>query len=207
MPAGVHARETPSSSLLVNISTALAHVNKELRQIRKKERLKTKLPHQLLTASKILFSRCGDRQLLLDFLKWKTAADQVEVNRWASEVTKWKELASQDDCKVYADGSATLTLRRAAVLLAKFTAERSLHSWVQQQNVTLGISPATAVVLQELPKHGLQGKARALPEARRKHRSSLQFLRRWRKRWGVRQGKIPIGEQLDSKELLLKVFT
>ncbi len=168
--------------------------------------MKAQLPQHVLAASKILFSRSRDGQLLLEFLKWKTAGDKGDINRWANEVTSWMERAKEGDCRAYADGNATLTLRRAAALLDKFSAERSLRGWVQQQNVTLGIAPATAVVLQELAKHGLQGKARAAPDARRKHRSSLQFLRRWRGRWGMRQGKIPTGEQLDSKELLLKAI-
>ena len=174
--------------------------------MRKRKRMKIQVPRQVLTASMILFCRCGDGQRLLEFLKWKTAAEKEDLNRWASGVTKWREQAEEHVCKLYADGTATLTLRRAAALVAKFTAELSLHGWMQNQNITLGITPSTDVVLQELPKHGLEGKARNAEEAHRNHRSSLQFLRRWRRRWGVREGKIPIGEQVSLKELLAKVY-
>ncbi len=162
------------------------------------------MSHQMLTASKILFCRCQDGRLLFEFLKWKTAAGEDELNSWVREVTEWREKAKQDDCELYAAGDNTQTLRRAAALLAKFMAERSLHIWVHQQNVTVGITPATALVVQELSNRGLQGKPREASDTHRKHRSSLQFLRRWRQRWGVRHGKIQIGEQLDSKELLAK---
>ena len=78
-------------------------------------------------------------QHLREFLKWKTAAEKEDLNRWANGVTKWKEQAEEHVCKLYRDGSATLTLRRAAALVAKFTAEFSLHGWIQHQNLTLGI--------------------------------------------------------------------
>ena len=50
------------------------------------------------------------------------------------------------------------------------------------------------MIMQELPKHGLEGKPRNATDSQRQHRSSLQFLRRWRKRSGVQEGLIPIGE-------------
>ena len=173
--------------------------------MRKRKRMKIQVPRQVLTASMILFCRCGDGQRLLEFLKWKTAAEKEDLNRWASDVVKWKEQAKENVCKPYEDGNATLSLRRAAVLVAKFTNERSLHGWVEQINVTLGVSPDTIVILQELPKHGLEGKPRSATDSQRQHRSSLQFLRRWRKRWGVQEGLIPIREKLSLKELLAKV--
>ena len=199
------AESPPLSQQLVNIGKALAHVNTGLHQMWKRKRLKIQVPRQVLTASMILFCRCGDGQHLLEFLKWKTAAEKEDLNRWANGVTKWKEQAEEHVCKLYRDGSATMTLRRAAALVAKFTAEFSLHGWIQHQNLTLGISPDTAVVLQELPKHGLEGKPRSAEDAHRKHKSSLQFLRRWRRRWGVREGKIPLGEKVSVEELLAKV--
>ena len=164
------------------------------------------MPRQVLTASMILFCRCGDKMRLLEFLKWKTAAEKEDLDRWACGVTKWKDQAEEHVCKLYTDGTATLTLRRAAAQVAKFTAELSLHSWVIYQNTALGISPDTAVVLQELPKHGLEGKPRHAEDAHRKHKCSVQFLRRWRRRWSVREGKIPIGEKVSLKELQAKVL-
>lgn len=196
----------PLSQQKVDISSALTDISKELHQMRKRKRLQRQVPRQVLTASMILFCRRGDNKLLHEFLKWKTAAEKEDLERWASGVVKWRDLAEEHVCKLYIDGTATLTLRRAAALVAKFTAELSLHSWMNHQNTTLGISPDTAVVLQQLPKHGLAGKARLAEGARRKHKCSVQFLRRWRRRWSVREGKIPIGEKVSLKELQVKVL-
>ena len=92
--------------------------------------MQRQVPRQVLSASMILFSRCGDEKRLLEFLKWKTAADKEDLDRWARGVTKWKEQADEHVCKLYTDGSATLNLRRAAAQVAKFTVELSLHSWM-----------------------------------------------------------------------------
>ncbi len=178
MTSGVPSSKSPPlSQRLVNIEKALALVNTDLHKIRKRKRMKIQVPRQVLTASMILFCRCGDGQQLLEFLKWKTAAEKEDLNRWGNGVTKWKEEAEEHVCKLYRDDSATLTLRRAAALVAKFSAEFSLHGWIHHQNLTLGISPDTAVVLQELLKHGLEGKPRSAEDANRKQQSSLQFLR------------------------------
>ena len=195
---------SPSSQQVVNIGIALSNISKGLHQMRRRKRMQRQVPRQVLSASMILFSRCGDEKRLLEFLKWKTAADKEDLDRWARGVTKWKEQADEHVCKLYTDGTATVTLRRAAAQVAKFTAELSLHSWMLHQNTTLGISPDTAVVLQELPKHGLEGKPRHAVDAHRTHKCSVQFLRRWRRRWGVREGKIPIGEKVSLKELQSK---
>ena len=195
----------PLSEQMRNIGTALASLSKSLHQMRKRKRLKLQVPRQVLTACMILFCRCGDESLLLSFLKWKTAAEQEDLDRWANGVTKWREEADEGVCKLYIDGSATSSLRRAAAQVDKFTAERSLHSWMLHQNTTLGISPDTAVVLQELPKHGLEGKPRHAEDAHRKHKSSVQYLRRWRRRWDVREGNITIGEKVSLQELRAKV--
>ncbi len=156
---------------------------------RKRRGLKIQATRQVLTASMILFCRCGDGQRLLESLKWKTAAEKEDLNRWASDVAKWKVQAEENVRKLYEDANATLSLRRAAVLVAKFTNERSLHGWVEELNVTLGISPDTPVILQELPKHGLEGKPRSATDSQRQNINSLQLLRKWRKRWGVQEGK------------------
>ena len=208
MPPKVQLATTSALSWddVVNIGNDLGHLTKELHQMRKrKRRLEIHVPPQVLTASMILFCRCGNKQRLLEFLKWKTAAEKEDLNRWASDVVKWKEQAKENVCKLYENGNATLSLRRAAVLVTKFTNERSLHGWVEEINVTLGVSPDTTVIMQELPKHGLEGKPRNATDSQRQHRSSLQFWRRWRKRWGVQEGPIPIGEKLSLKELLAKV--
>ena len=115
----------------VNIGNDLGHLTKELHQMRKrKRRLEIHVPPQVLTASMILFCRCGNKQRLLEFLKWKTAAEKEDLNRWASDVVKWKEQAKENVCKLYEDGNATVSLRRAAVLVTKFTnSARCMAGW------------------------------------------------------------------------------
>ncbi len=55
---------------------------------------------------------------LLEFLKWKTAAEKEDLDRWAWRVTKWKDQAEEHVCKLHTEGTATLTLRRTAAQVA-----------------------------------------------------------------------------------------
>ena len=190
---------------LKELDSGLESVTRELRSIRKRHSRSRKLPPQVLTASKVLVSRTGNMSFLLPFLKWKTGRDKNDLDRWAGDMAVWYRGAGDDVRNLYGEANANNELQRANAVIAKFISEHALQKWVHHQNVRLGISPATALVIQELPKHGLEGHARSSADSHRGHRSSLQFLRRWRKRWGIRQGKIQIGEDLDSKELLLKV--
>ena len=66
---------------MLNIGNTLAHLTQELHQMRKRKRMKNQVPRQVLTASMILFCRCGDGQRLLEFLKWKSAAEKEDLNR------------------------------------------------------------------------------------------------------------------------------
>jgi hypothetical protein len=199
--------EKSTAYQMETIRAALAGISRDLRSIRRHANAKEKIPTQVLHAAKIICCRYDDDQLLLEFLQWRTGVEDAKHKRWVSEVIRWRDTAIAAERELYAAADATVTWRHAAALVAKFQGERSLHGWVHQQNVTAGLTPATPIVLEELSKCGLAGKGRKTGGAHRKHRSHLQFLRRWRKRWKVRQGKIPIGEELGSAELLSKVCT
>lgn len=205
MPLSVEGVEKTLASQEEDIRAALLGLSRDLRNIRRRTKAQASMPSQAFEASKILCCRGHADQLLFDFFQWKTSAEEARQNRWVREVILWRETAEAAERTLYAAAEATGALRRAAAVVAKYQAERSLYGWVHQQNVTAGLTPATTVVLEELSKHGLAGEGCKTADANRKHRSHLQFLRRWRKRWNIRQGKVPVGEQLGSAELLSKV--
>ena len=80
-----------------------------------------------------------------------------------------------------------------------------MREWVSQLNVDRGISPATGVILNELETRSMQGSSNKFTGQKRKYRHSLQFLRRWRRRWGLKLGKFDTCDFEEPEELQRKV--
>ncbi len=86
-------------------------------------------------------------------------------------------------------------LRRAQ----KFLAEQRLHEWLEETNITKGIAPLSTVVLQR----SAQGEGMSPPPAlamATSRKSKLQWLRRWRRRWGVSMARLPPGDRPPPEE-------
>ena len=163
------------------------------------------LSKQVKLAGKICLCQKEDDALLAAFLKFKTGADIGEIGRWTDELRSWFNLASASDRKIMVTGGGDLPLVRASKVLSKFLSEKKLHDWVDLQNATKGISPATGLVLDSLPGHGLQGRAADDSSAPRKYKSNLKYCQRWRRRWNVSHGKITTLDEVEPIDLHRKV--
>ena len=75
----------------------------------------------------------------------------------------------------------------AAAKKRRFLAEWNLETWVEDQNVRKGITPMSSLVLQKARNElGIVGIASA-----KTRKGGFQWLRRWRRRYGVRLRKLP----------------
>lgn len=84
----------------------------------------------------------------------------------------------------------------------KWLHEDSLHSWVGALNLKRGIAPMSSVMLREMENRVAQGAPRLTVAAARRGR--LQWLRRWRGRWGIRLARIVAGDRLPVRECCRK---
>ena len=122
----------------------------------------------------------------------------------AAAVCSWFMQASPERRADMAAAVKDPPLRRAAAEVDKYCNEHALHEWVVDLNVNLGVSPATGVLLSQLDKRGMENPSNKFAGQRRKYRCSLQFLRRWRRRWSIRLGKFDTLDFEQPKELQLK---
>ena len=81
----------------------------------------------------------------------------------------------------------------------KFLIEAGLVAWVDEQNVGKGITPRSAVLLEQA--HKLQSAAGVKIPARKKSKYAYQWLRRWRERWAIRMSTLAPNEMLPVPEL------
>ena len=77
----------------------------------------------------------------------------------------------------------------------------TMNAWMEQANLTKGAAPCSAVFADAVCLSAAEPAHVALnPSAPRKHQSKLQWLRRWRRRWGVSIGKVLAGEKIPVAE-------
>ena len=71
--------------------------------------------------------------------------------------------------------------------------------------MNLGVAPATGILLSEMDKRGMESSSNKFAGQKRKHRNSLQFLRRWRSRWNVQLSRFDTLDFEEPKDLQQKV--
>ena len=113
---------------------------------------------------------------------------------------------AEEICSAYRRGDSNAVMLKAKAVVDKFLAEHSVHSWVHKQNCHIGVSPEPSLVTQQLSLHGIPSDSKAGIVGGRTHKATKQFLRRWRRRWRIKQGSVKIGEDMAPGELLAKVL-
>lgn len=155
---------------------------------------------------KMLCCRPGGLELITEFLAHQSQGAGADADRWACNVRAWFSKATAEERSVLLQGDSCLAHRRASDLLDTWLSERKLYLWVKKQNLELGIAPCTGNVMCELPSYKLEGSSRRDKAAPRTYRGTLQYLKRWRRRWGLRSGKIQCRDEVDAPTLREKAY-
>ena len=181
-----------AAAQLENREAKLRTEQRDCRNALRRHMYQEQLPAGATLSAKILLCRqAGDEAGVRAFLSAKTQRSVDAIDRHVADLLAWYSTTSEAERVQVAEPSAAPAAARAGAVVDKYLQENNLHAWVTTQNLVKGITPTTPVVLQHL--------AGAVPPAapavggrasRRRRRSSLQFLRRWRRRWGVRLGLI-----------------
>jgi hypothetical protein len=188
------------------LDVAINEIRRELRNHRRREVHAARMPAQTKAAASILLCRTGgDMKLLGRFLQWKAGTSPEGLKNWARSLSAWYEKLDPEGVRFFAGRPSAPHDVRAAKIVDTFLRERGLHSWVLQQNESHSISPSTGVMLQQLAAQNLGGEAKGVKAEPRKYRSSLQYLRRWRRRWSVSRSSFQPLECLSPEVMKLKV--
>ena len=94
---------------------------------------------------------------------------------------------------------------RTAVMQARtFLQELDLHQWVDVANKTQGIAPMSSIMLERAAQSGASTNQSPLLRESSLRKSNLQWLRRWRRRWGVGLGALRPRDTLPPAECVRK---
>ena len=113
----------------------------------------------------------------------------------------WRETsAATKRLHINVEGAAAKK-KWAVAKARRFVAEGNLDIWVERQNMKKGITPMSSLVL-EKGRHELRIAGIA---AARTRKGGLQWLRRWRRRCGVRLKKLAALDRPAEEEIAQKV--
>ena len=196
-PKRQSAGQADLQSQSARISQELTSLRSQLRNFHRRAAYAHRIPKLVETAAKVHWCRFQRRDLLVKFMRFKTGMNSKDLSSWEEAVCSWFATASPEQRAVMTAADSLPSLRRAAAEIQRYCNEQCLHEWVVNLNVDVGVSPTTGTLLNELDKRGMVGLSNKYAGQKRKYRGSLQFLRRWRRRWSVRLGKF---DTLDFEE-------
>ena len=179
-------------------------ISKELRLLLRKRTRDARVrisKAQESTARALMMMRAGEPTAAMAFLRSKHEDADANATRWddvESDLRAWCNSADEDTRNRHAQIGATNEEMHSAIRRAqRFIADEDLEAWVVHQNVHKGINPRPATTLREanLVKQHLG------VEAPRTHRGARQWLRRWRRRRGLRLRRFPALEPMEKKDM------
>ena len=104
------------------------------------------------------------------------------------------------------DGPHPASARRSVEAVHRWLKERSLHNWVQTQNMTKGIAPMQSIVLSHVDSAAVTTEPAAVSNHAHAKKSRRQWLLRWRRRWNVTLATMTAGDVLPPDVAQRKAF-
>ena len=193
-----------------DLDQEMSRLSKEMRQLRRRVTSGRRVQLSELqrnTARSLMVMRLGEPTAAMGFLRARRKGADFDAAVWAGverDLRDWWRGANDDTKDSHQRKGDTNQKMHGAIKQAqRFLVDADLAKWVEDQNISKGINPVPALVLQEAN----QVKTRVGVEVSRLHRSSRQWLRRWRGRCGLKLRKFPAIEPLDEAQMHGKATT
>ena len=149
----------------------------------------------------LMVLQAGEPTAAIRFLTLTTRAEATStVRKDAAELRTWWLSCTVDARNLLITEESLTQYGQAALNRArKFLVESDLEAWVDTMNVTKGITPHSAVVLEKSHKLCIEHHVPLNGRKRKKH--AFQWLRRWRRKWAVHVSTLPPNEMLPVSQL------
>lgn len=183
-----------------------AAVAAELRRLRQRQRREKAVPPGIwATACLIHWLKPNAPSAALHFLQQKLPGNNRTPEEWAKKLREACERIPEVERDRLTTAPGTVCERRQLQRARTFLEEAALHDWVGNLNAEKEIAPVSALVLQEVSRHRIETSNTVAQAAKSKHR--LQWLRRWRSRWGVHLARILPADRPTPEVCLRKATT
>lgn len=183
----------------------LREVNQQLKQASKKDkrRASTKGTSTFWILCGVLRHTNGCFAAVEAYLRFKNVRG-VSGEDALRDARAWWRVKSQDTAGVSLPPAGGDALR-GYLEAERFLKEYDLQVWISRQNLEKGMTPSSHAVLQQCTRLAGESQAGALGGSASQKKTRLQWLRRFRRRWRVRLGKITEGEHMSAQEKRAKV--
>ena len=187
------------------LNKRLREVRQQLNQVNKKDKRdgKTKPASTFRTLCGILRQTNGCFAAVDAFLRFKNMRG-VSGEDALRDARAWWRVKSEDTAGVSLPPAGGEPLR-GYLEAERFLKEYDLQVWISRQNLDKGLTPSSHAVLQQCTRLVGESQAGALGSSASLKKTRLQWLRRFRRRWRVRLGKITEGEHMSALEKRAKV--
>lgn len=157
-----------------------------------------------LVALNILCQSKGNKKMAKVFLEKALAcenANEAVANSYAGVSAEYDSMTAEERADL---SEPTARLKSSAISreAARFLKEHCLFEWVETRNMKQGLAPVTPLVAEAAMAVGCLNPMKASSS----YKSQKQWLRRWRKRWGVAMGCIAAREHVPAEEAQQKAF-
>lgn len=196
MPKYKDVAVAPMLRQLAEIEQEKRRVAAEIRKLKRTARARVATHREVTDAAAFLSQPTGE-----------DLARQYLVNRGHrdDEVSAALERARSLDLRIdpivepNADVEADATVAAGSLRAQRWLEESRLHDFVEQQNLSKGLSPTGAAVWEHRKSlgHGRHFSP--------KSKTMSQWLRRWRRRWGIHLGQLAQRESISDSAAQYKV--
>ena len=205
MSVSMHAQNLAEQLKAIEAKTQ--RVQQSLRQaekIARKSLMVTSTPGQRKSARVLMALHAGEPTAALRFLSQSSRPSRpLDMQKEAEALQKWWLSCSVlEKDRLVQEESLPPSEKTALFRARKFLVESDLEGWVDRQNVDRGITPRSAVVLEEAHSLSLGRNVPVQRLCKKKH--AYQWLRRWREKWAVRLTSVAPNEILPVPELQQK---
>jgi len=121
-----------------------------------------------------------------------------------AQLRHWRQGLSQEDVIWQSQLPRTRADSAAAAATAKFRGEAALFRWVHEQNLVQRVAPMSSTILRAASDRGNAPSMALRPKCKTRV-TVLQWMRRWRRRWSITLGKIPVRDALSPEVQRAKV--
>jgi len=160
----------------------------------------------LAGAAVLLREDAGDPARGLAYLRQKAGGRKADPQRTAKLLDHFRALLLSPPERERAAAGATPAVRREAIA---FAAESNTAAWVCRVNRYQKLAPSAAAILRQHAVARTEAAASAAeplpPPPSRSASAARHWFRRWRKRWGLRLGRLAPGCDLDAAAKMERV--
>ena len=201
------SREMPHvGQKIQSLQSQLVETKRMLRAAqRSQKRASTVSKCQWNVATILMVLRGGEPTAAMDYLRGTCLSkDRAAVVSPAVEekLRSWWRESSRETKRLLINVDGADAKKKWALAKARrFLAECNLDIWVERQNMKKGITPMSSLVLEK----GRNELRIAGIASARTRKGGLQWLRRWRRRCGVRLKKLPALDTPTEEEMAQKV--